>query len=523
MTALFLFLLNRGITASFLILAVIGLRFLFRRLPKNPQLLLWALVALRLAVPFSLESSFSLIPKTEAVSVLTGSTVISHRVLSEMPVPTATVPAPAVTPQSALSQGVLPAASQASAAQAPFTGPSGTGNGLLVVCTLLWLMGAAGMLIYCLAAYLRLRKKLSVSLRLDGNVSLCDAIPGPFLLGLFRPRIYLPACLNQETQTYVLAHEKAHLRHGDAWWKMLGFLLLSVYWFHPLVWCGYWLFCQDLEMACDERAVKGMDHCQRKDYACTLLLCAAPKKPFPICPVSFSQSGIKARIANILQKKTTKRWVCLLAIMLAVILGCCFATNPKSDEKPLLEAEEQDPSEAQTAADFLRRYALAYSVFGGEAEAVEQMNAVTMEICQREPFRGLYNQNTGTLPIEGLAKLISTMLEKPLLNKIWHAASYTVPSTQELVYSTNALLPKNPLVLSHISQDSRVTGGLAARSGDYADLAVTAEYGGKRVLCILTGALRVSHPYMDNPSSYDVVDYWGNYEEMEKLLNIAFG
>ena len=168
-------------------------------------------------------------------------------------------------------------------------------------------------------------------------------------------------------------------------------------------------------------------------------------------------------------------------------------------------------------------YALAYSVFGGEAAAVEQMNAVTMEICQREPFRGLYNQNTGTLPIEGLAKLINTMLEKPLLNKIWHAASYTVPSTQELVYSTNALLPGNPLVLSHISQDSRVTGGLAARSGDYADLAVTAEYGGKRVLCVLTGALRVSHPYMDNPSSYDVVDYWGNYEEMKKLLNIAFG
>lgn len=854
MTALFLFLLNRGITASFLILAVIGLRFLFRRLPKNPQLLLWALVALRLAVPFSLESSLSLMPKTEAVSVLTGSTVISHRVLSEMPVPTATVPAPAVTPQPALSQGVLPAASQASAAQAPFTGPSGTENGLLVVCTLLWLLGTAGMLTYCLAAYLRLRKKLSVSLRLDGNVYLCDAIPGPFLLGLFRPRIYLPACLNQEAQTYVLAHEKAHLRHGDAWWKMLGFLLLSVYWFHPLVWCGYWLFCQDLEMACDERAVKGMDHCQRKDYACTLLLCAAPKGTFPVCPVAFSQSGIKARIANILQTKNTKLWVCLLAVMLAIIFVCCFATSPKSEDKTLSNqsglsstgAGEQDPSDAQKAADFLRRYldacrqesfsnyaqflyfpnegiyarqkeayapsadictidsqqrvndklwafsvscdglsepiylfvgnldgeykviqnvydipdslrenlreadfqsdvfmhesselaqiqyelrffavpksvacfrmdaipeqqfqmhfddllystdawtiaaedtpapgpeeidvgcritgydgrvlvirggrdgfdlysrdgthamrvlgfsgeeilgfiqnwarnwdatantclnalgtlildqdsnqisypgqvggfvnaggwgrvalaiavvqavpdpestlvhapipgswdsgsyplqkdvldgltvqdhlyrmllfsqydsayALAYSVFGGEAAAVEQMNALTMEVCQREPFRGLYNQDTGTFPIEGLAKLINTMLEKPLLNKIWHAASYTVPSTQELVYSMNALLPGNPLVLSHISQDSRVTGGLAARSGDYADLAVTAEYGGKRVLCVLTGALRVSHPYMDNPSSYDVVDYWGNYEEMKKLLNIAFG
>ncbi len=854
MTALFLFLFNRGITASFLILAVIVLRFLFRKLPKNPQLLLWALVALRLAIPFSLESSLSLMPKTEAVSILTGSTVISPRNLSEMPVPTATVPAPAVAPQPSFSQKVLPAASQASAAQAPFTGPNGTENGLLVVCTLLWLLGAAGMLTYCLAAYLRLRKKLSVSLRLDGNVYLCDGIPAPFLLGLFRPRIYLPSGLNPEARTYVLAHEKAHLRHGDAWWKMLGFLLLSVYWFHPLVWCGYWLFCQDLEMACDERAVKGMDHCQRKSYACTLLLCAAPKGTFPICPVAFSQSGIKARIANILQTKNTKLWICLLAVMLAVIFVCCFATSPKSEDKTFsnqsglssMGAEEQDPSEAQKAADFLRRYldacrqesfsnyaqflyfpnegiyarqkeayapstdictidsqqrindklwafsvscdglsepiylfvgkldgeykviqnvydipdslrenlreadfqsdvfmhesselaqiqyelrffavpksvacfhmeaipegthqgsffdllwstdawtiaaedtpapgpeeidvgcritgydgrvlvirsgrdgfdlysrdgthamrvlgfsgeeilgfiqnwarnwdatantclnalgtlildqdsnqisypgqvggfvnaggwgrvalaiavvqavpdpestlvyapipgswdsgsyplqkdvldgltvqdhlyrmllfnqydsayALAYSVFGGEAAAVEQMNAVTMEVCQREPFRGLYNQDTGTLPIEGLAKLISTMLEKPLLNKIWHAASYTVPSTQELVYSANALLPGTPLVLSHISQDSRVTGGLAARSGDYADLAVTAEYGGRRVLCVLTGALRVSHPYMDNPSSYDVVDYWGNYEEMEKLLNIAFG
>lgn len=854
MTALFLFLANRGFTTGFLILAVIVLRFLFRKLPKNPQLLLWALVALRLAIPFSLESSLSLMPKTEAVSVLTGSTVISPRNLSEMPVPTATVPAPAVAPQPSFSQKVLPAASQASAAQAPFTGPSGTENGLLVVCTLLWLLGAAGMLTYCLAAYLRLRKKLSVSLRLDGNVYLCDGIPAPFLLGLFRPRIYLPSGLSPEARTYVLAHERAHLRHGDAWWKLLGFFLLSVYWFHPLIWVGYWLFCRDLEMACDERAVNGMDHCQRKSYACTLLLCAAPKGTFPICPVAFSQSGIKARIANILQTKNTKLWVCLLAVMLAIIFVCCFATSPKSEDKTFsnqgglspTEAEEQDPSDAQKAADFLRRYldacgqesfsnyaqflyfpnegiyarqkeayapsadictidsqqrindklwafsvscdglsepiylfvgnldgeykviqnvydipdslrenlreadfqsdvfmhessqlaqiqyelrffavpkevtcfrmdaipeqqfqmhfddllystdawtiaaedtpapgpeeidvgcritgydgrvlvirsgrdgfdlysrdgthamhilgfsgeeilgfiknwarnwdatantclnaqgnlildqdsnqisypgqvggfvnaggwgrvalaiavvqavpdpestlvhapipgswdsgsyplqkdvldgltvqdhlyrmllfsqydsayALAYSVFGGEAAAVEQMNAVTMEVCQREPFRSIYNQNTGTLPIEGLAKLINTMLEKPLLNKIWHAASYTVPSTQELVYSMNALLPGNPLVLSHISQDSRVTGGLAARSGDYADLAVTAEYGGRRVLCVLTGALRISHPYMDNPSSYSVVDYWGNYEEMEKLLNIAFG
>ena len=169
-------------------------------------------------------------------------------------------------------------------------------------------------------------------------------------------------------------------------------------------------------------------------------------------------------------------------------------------------------------------YALACGIFGSTTAAVKKMNEAAESICGNDPyFRDISGQNFGSLSVTDLAKLINAMLAEPLLNKIWCASSYTVPATQELVYSTNALLVGNPTGYHGIAQDDRVTGGLTSVSGDYADMAVTAEYQGKRVLCILTGALRITHPYGDDPNSYSVVDYWGNYEETEKLLNIAFG
>ena len=361
-------------------------------------------------------------------------------------------------------------------------------------------------------------------------------------------------------------------------------------------------------MACDERAVKGMDARQRKDYACTLLLCAAPKGSFSVCPVAFSQNSIKARIKNLLQKKNARLWAGLLALIAALVVILCFATNPKSAKVPVTSVSStfsetdaldaiildedsnqilysqnagnsietgdwcrlalaiavvQAVSEPEntvvdiksaprtqpytdgspfrkevlsglTVQDHLYRillanekdstYALARSVFGNTASAVKKMNEVTMDICGTDPaFGDIYGEISGSFLITDLAKLIDAMLAEPLLNKIWHAASYTVPTTQELVPSRNALLPENPLGRTHVTPDSRVTGGLTSVSGDYADMAVTAEYQGKRVLCILTGALRITHPYGDDPNSYSVVDYWGNYEETEKLLNIAFG
>lgn len=616
MTKVFLYLANRSIRAGFLILAVIGLRFLFRKLPKGPQLLLWAVVALRLAVPFSPESPWSLLPSAEPLSsqaIINTPLQRDPSILqaeNEIPVPAATE-APHVVTGAAPTTATQPQTGS-SASPGALKTPAASGLGDLDVffriCTVVWLLGMAAMISYGLISYLRLRKKLSVSLRQDGHIYICDEISSPFILGLCRPRIYLPSGLSQAAKPYVLAHEQAHLRHGDAWWKLLGFLLLSVYWFHPLVWAAYVLFCRDLEMACDERAVKGMDARQRKDYACTLLLCAAPKGSFSVCPVAFSQNSIKARIKNLLQKKNARLWAGLLALIAALIVILCFATNPKSAKIPvtsvnstfsetdaldaiILDANSnqilysqnagnsietgdwcrlalaiavvQAVSEPEntvvdiksaprtqpytdgspfrkevlsglTVQDHLYRmllanekdstYALARSVFGNMVSAVKKMNEVTMDICGTDPaFGDIYGEISGSLLITDLAKLIDAMLAEPLLNKIWHTASYTVPATQELVPSRNALLPENPLGLTHVTPDSRVTGGLTSVSGDYADMAVTAEYQGKHVLCILTGALRITHPYGDDPNSFSVVDYWGNYEETEKLLNIAFG
>lgn len=614
MTKVFLYLANRSIRAGFLILAVIGLRFLFRKLPKGPQLLLWAVVALRLAVPFSPESPWSLLPSAEPFSSqATINTPLQRdpsilQAENEIPVP-ATTEAPHVVTGAAPTTATQPQTGSSASPGATLTA-SGLGNPdvFFLICTAVWLLGMAAMIAYGLISYLRLRKKLSVSLRQDGCIYICDEISSPFILGLFRPRIYLPSGLSQAAKPYVLAHEQAHLRHRDAWWKFLGFLLLSVYWFHPLIWAAYALFCRDLEMACDERAVKGMDARQRKDYACTLLLCAAPKGSFSVCPVAFSQNSIKARIRNLLQKKNARLWAGLLALIAALVVILCFATNPKSAKIPvtsvnstisetdaldaiILDADSNQILYSQSTGDLVKTgnwcrlalaiavvqavsepentvvdiksapqtqpytdgspfrkevlsgltvqdhlyrmlltnekdsaYALARSVFGNTASAVKKMNEVTMDICGTDPaFGDIYGEISGSLLITDLAKLIDAMLAEPLLNKIWCASSYTVPATQELVYSTNALLVGNPIGYHGIAQDDRVTGGLTSVSGDYADMAVTAEYQGKRVLCILTGALRITHPYGDYPNSYSVVDYWGNYEETEKLLNIAFG
>lgn len=614
MTKVFLYLANRSIRAGFLILAVIGLRFLFRKLPKGPQLLLWAVVALRLAVPFSPESPWSLLPSAEPFSSqATINTPLQGypsilQAENEIPVP-ATTEAPHVI------TGATPtAATQPQTGSSASPGATLAASGLdnpdvfFLICTAVWFLGMAAMIAYGLISYLGLRKKLSVSLRQDGCIYICDEISSPFILGLFRPRIYLPSGLSQAAKPYVLAHEQAHLRHRDAWWKFLGLLLLSVYWFHPLIWAAYSLFCRDLEMACDERAVKGMDDRQRKDYACALLLCAAPKGSFSVCPVAFSQNSIKARIKNLLQKKNARLWAGFLALIAALVVILCFATNPKSAKIPvtsvnstisetdaldaiILDADSNQILYSQSTGDLVKTgnwcrlalaiavvqavsepentivdiksapqtqpytdgspfrkevlsgltvqdhlyrmllanekdsaYALARSVFGNMVSAVKKMNEVTMDICGTDPaFGDIYGEISGSLLITDLAKLIDAMLAEPLLNKIWHTASYTVPATQELVPSRNALLPENPLGLTHVTPDSRVTGGLTSVSGDYADMAVTAEYQGKRVLCILTGALRITHPYGDDPNSYSVVDYWGNYEETEKLLNIAFG
>lgn len=238
MSGLFLQIVNMSISASYLILAVLALRLILRKVPKNLLIWLWALVAIRLALPISLESALSLIPKSKPI-----------------PMGIALAPAPAIdsgvpvidrTVNPMIAESLTP---NALASVNPI-------QVLLAVSSIVWLIGIAAMLLYAVVSYLRLSKQVGVSLRLRGNLYLCDGIATPFILGVIKPKIYLPSDRKPEHQSYVLKHERAHLRHHDNLWKPLGFLLLSVYWFHPLVWIAYLLFCRDLEMACDERALE---------------------------------------------------------------------------------------------------------------------------------------------------------------------------------------------------------------------------------------------------------------------------
>ena len=576
MTKVFLYLADRSIAAGFLILAVIGLRFLFRKLPKSPQLLLWTLVALRLTVPVSLESAWSLLPKSEPIPTQVTAKAASIPLSS---------PSTDVNAAAPVSNAVSPSTAAPDAAAVSTAGGSEI---FLRICTFIWLLGMAAMLTYCLVTYIRLKRQLSVSLRLDGCLYICDSIRSPFVLGLFHPRIYLPSDLSQEAGTYVLAHERAHLRHGDAWWKLLGYVLLSVYWFHPLVWAAYLLFCRDLEMACDERAVKGMDAGQKKDYARTLLLCAAPKGSFSACPVAFSQNSVKTRITNILQKKNTKVWVGIIAVLLAGVVVWCFATDPKvSSEQHSADAaidalsalvvdestgqavytqnadafvspgkwaqlalaigvvrEIQDPEstaisvptyvpayknlQGLSVKDHLYRmllmtseesaHLLAKCAFGSDTKAVEYLNRLADSICPGEAsFTDLNGESDGQyITACGLQKLVAEALKEPLLKEIWESAEYTVPATNEVAFSRNFLLAGNPAVTAFI--DPRVSGGIASGSEALADIAVTAVQDGRHLLCIILGTPRTSHP-SGGEGSYAIIDYWGNHEEMEKLMD----
>ena len=314
MAAVFLKLLNLSISASWLVLAVLVLRLISKRSPKWMNVLLWGIVALRLVLPFSIESALSLIPSAETVS------------------PTAVqfAPAPTITSGvSVIDNAVNPSLSEHFAAV-----PTASVNPLYVWAYLagwVWLIGLGAMLLYALVSYLRLRRRVSVSLCVRENIYLCDAISSPFILGVVKPRIYLPSGLDEVQRQNVLAHEQAHLARRDHWWKPLGFALLAVYWFNPVLWLAYALLCRDIELACDERVIRTMDESAVKTYSTVLLACSMPRKAVITCPLAFGEVGVKERVKNALRYKKPAFWVVAASVAVCVVVAVCFLTNPPTD------------------------------------------------------------------------------------------------------------------------------------------------------------------------------------------------
>ncbi|MBQ2117625.1 MAG: M56 family metallopeptidase, partial [Clostridia bacterium] len=319
MKELFLSLVNISITAGYLILAAILLRLLLARAPKWIRGILWALVGVRLIFPFSLESALSLIPSAETVP---------QSVLVPGAVPAVTSGFPAV--DGALNP-VL------SAALEPETAP---GAGVPLWRTLadgawiVWLAGLGLMLLYAVISTARIRRSVREAVPgEEKGVWLCDAVRSPFILGVIRPRIYLPSLpLGGEAESYLIAHEKAHLRRGDHLWKPLGFVLLCVYWFNPLCWLAYVLLCRDIELACDERVIRDLDRGQIADYSEALLRFSVPRRRIAACPLAFGEVGVKTRIRSALSYKKPAFWIVIAALLACVAAAVCLLTVPKKPE-----------------------------------------------------------------------------------------------------------------------------------------------------------------------------------------------
>lgn len=352
-------LLNMSVAGGVLICVVALLRLALRKAPKWTRGILWAIVAVQLVCPVSIRSPLSvyaLLPRSDEVRsdqvevFRTGGGSEKPLLVLEAPqiagyerTPSAPVPTPAPQPVGA-AQAEAPSAP---ADPTPQPSVPGAPSVFLPAAGTVWLAGCALMLLYALLSWLRLRLRVRASLPTEDRCfRLCDGIDTPFILGVLRPRVYIPSGLNDAQRAAVAAHEQAHLRRGDHWWKLLGWLLLSVHWFNPLVWLAYGLMCRDIELGCDERAVRDMDAAQRADYSQALLDCAAPRALARVCPLAFGEVGIKERIKAVLHYKKPAFWAIVAAVAVCAVVAVCFLTRPG----PLKPPGPNDPRPVPTAA-----------------------------------------------------------------------------------------------------------------------------------------------------------------------------
>ena len=336
MSEAFIRIVNMSITASWLVLAVIAVRFLFKKTPKWILCLLWAFVAVRLICPVSIESSLSLIPNTQPL----GQEII-FAAETEKPANGEILDA----------EGTILYEQSAPAANGEILDAEGNvvykqnleryhdrtqKQMLLNVLSGIWFAGVGLMFLYTLASYWLLRRKVSTAIVIRKGIYQCDSVDSPFVLGLIRPVIYLPFGMADQNMGYVIAHEQAHIRRLDHWWKPLGFLLLTIHWFNPIMWVAYILLCRDIELACDEKVIEKLGNEQRADYTQALVACSVNRRVIAACPLAFGEVGVKERVKSIMNYRKPAFWVVLLAILACIAVAVCFLTDPiDSAEEPI--------------------------------------------------------------------------------------------------------------------------------------------------------------------------------------------
>lgn len=310
MSGFFLSVVNMSISASWIVLAVLLLRLLLKKAPKWITVLLWGIVAIRLICPFSIESVMSLIPSAETITKApdaprphfeSGVTIIDNQVNDYL--------------GGHYYEGV--------------TRSTGHFVDITTILAIVWLVGIVVLLAYTIISYFRVKNKIGTAVLLRNNIYQSENVVSPFVLGIIKPKIYLPFNMNEQDMEHVIAHENAHINRKDHWWKPFGFLVLTLHWFNPLMWLGYVLLCRDIELACDEKVVKEFTNEQKADYSQALLTCSVNRRVIAACPLAFGEVGVKDRVKSVLNYKKPAFWIVVTAIVVSIAVAVCFLTNPK--------------------------------------------------------------------------------------------------------------------------------------------------------------------------------------------------
>jgi beta-lactamase regulating signal transducer with metallopeptidase domain len=316
-----------SISAGYIVLAVLLFRILLKKAPKWINVVLWGIVGLRLICPFSMESVLSLIPSSEVVS--------PDIVMDNTPAINSAIPI--------INSVVNPVIGESFS---PTPGDSANPLQILIpILSAIWIAGMVTLIIYTVVSYAKIKRKIGTAVLYTDNIYQSENVVSPFVLGIIKPKIYLPFGMNQKDMEHVVAHEMAHIRRKDHLWKPLGFLLLTLHWFNPLMWLGYVLLCRDIELACDEKVIRKLDDGQRADYSEALLACSVNRRMLAACPLAFGEVGVKQRIKSVLNYKKPTFWIIAAAVVLLIATAVCFLTNPLIPSK--LERELPNLIKAQ--------------------------------------------------------------------------------------------------------------------------------------------------------------------------------
>ena len=315
MSGFFLSVINMSISASWIVLAVLFLRLLLKKAPKWIVVLLWGIVAIKLICPLSIESVMSLIPSAET---------ISPEIMMEN-APTVNTGIPVIN------DVVNPVIGESFA---PDPGASVNPLQILIpILSVVWIVGIVVMLIYTVVSYFRVKSKIGTAVLFRDNIFQSEGVVSPFVLGVLKPKIYLPFNINEQNIEYVIAHENAHIRRKDYLWKPFGFLVLTLHWFNPLMWLSYVLLCRDIELACDEKVIRNLDTEQKADYSQALLMCSVNRRMIAACPLAFGELGVRDRVRSVLSYKRPALWIVIIAVISSITVAVCFLTNPSTSDK----------------------------------------------------------------------------------------------------------------------------------------------------------------------------------------------